>query len=232
MSDEVALWQETRDRVAGLVLAVEREDPAALRRPVPACPDWSGLDLLSHVVGLGADVLAGDEPDDHDPAWTQAQVDARRGRDAAALVAEWDELAPRLVAWMREHGTRPLGDVVVHEQDLRGALGRPGGRDSGGFAAVRDRMAGRLATRWAEHGAGRTLGLVADDDGWTWSSADGLDAAGADVVLRAAGFDLGRAVMARRTASQLHGWVGRGELGDGVRAFAVLGPLPERPLPE
>lgn len=232
MSDEVALWQETQERVAGLVLAVERADPAALRRPVPACPDWSGLDLLAHVVGLGADVLAGDEPDDHNPAWTQAQVEARRGRDGAALVAEWDELAPRLVGWMRAHGTRPLGDVVIHEQDLRGALGRPGGRDGGGIAVVRDRMAGRLAGRWAEHGGGRTLGLVAGDGPWSWASRDGLDAADADVVLRASGFDLARAVVARRTAQQLRGWVVRGELGDGAAAFAVLGPLPEQPLPE
>ncbi|GAA1900103.1 maleylpyruvate isomerase family mycothiol-dependent enzyme [Lapillicoccus jejuensis] len=231
MSDEVALWQETQARVGGLVRAVEQEDPAALRRPVPACPDWSGRDLLAHMVGLGADVLAGDEPDDHNPSWTQAQVDARAGRDGAALVDEWDDLAPRLADWMRAHGTRPLGDVVIHEQDLRGALGRPGGRDSGGFAAIRDRMTGRLATRWAEHGGGRTLGLVADDDGWTWCSAD-VDPSGADVVLRASGFDLGRAVVARRTATQLRGWVVCGELGDGVQAFAVLGPLPEQPLPE
>lgn len=35
---------------------------------VPACPDWTAHDLFSHMVGLGADVLVGDQPDDHNAA--------------------------------------------------------------------------------------------------------------------------------------------------------------------
>src|SRR5689334_13370230 len=142
--DEVTAWQDTVERVCRLVQEAGSE---RMERRVPATPDWTGRDLLSHMVGLGADVLAGDEPDDHNATWTQAQVDARRGRSAEELVAEWRGLSGDLAAWMREHGTRPLGDAVIHEQDLRGALGVPGARDTEAFGVVRDRMAGRFAVR-------------------------------------------------------------------------------------
>ena len=49
-------------------------------------------DLLAHMVGLGADVLAGNEPDDHPADWTRAQVAARAGRGVAVLL---DALAAR-----------------------------------------------------------------------------------------------------------------------------------------
>jgi len=139
--EPIAAWQEAHDRVCALA----ESDPAALEARVPATPDWSGRDLLSHMVGLGADVLGGDEPDDHNPAWTQAQVEARRGHSVADLVAEWRALAPDLIEWMTDHGSRPLNDAVIHEQDLRSALGVPGGRDSAGFAIVRDRRAEKFA---------------------------------------------------------------------------------------
>lgn len=157
MTDPVAAWSAAHERVCALVASLPAEQVEAR---VPACPDWKVRDLLSHVVGLGADVLAGDEPDDHHQTWTAAQVDARRDRSAAELIAEWRALAPDLVAWMREHGSRPLNDVVIHEQDLRSAVGRPGARDTDGFALVRDRMAERFGrprppgSRWSA-GPGR-----------------------------------------------------------------------------
>jgi len=142
--DPVLAWRDAFDRVCALV---ERLDDAELDARVPACPDWTARDLLAHMVGLGVDVLAGDEPDDHNSGWTQRQVDARRGRSAADLLAEWRDAADDLTGWMREHGSRPLNDVVIHEQDLRGAVGTAGGRDSAGLRIVRDRMAARFASR-------------------------------------------------------------------------------------
>ena len=221
--DEVEAWQEAQQRVCALV---EELDAEQLQTRVPATPDWTVRDLLSHMVGLGADVLAGDEPDDHNATWTQAQVEARRDRSAAELLAEWRGLADGLVAWMREHGTRPLGDVVIHEQDLRGAVGRPGGRDSAGFAMIRDRMAARFGRAVGDRPA---IALVADD-GWTWCS-DG-DPAEAAVVVAGDGFDLGRAVTSRRTADQLRAMTTRGDVEPYLDAFAGLGPLPDHPLPE
>ncbi|WP_295701868.1 maleylpyruvate isomerase family mycothiol-dependent enzyme [Lapillicoccus sp.] len=229
--DPVNQWQAAYDRVR---LVVADLDDERLATTVPACPDWSVRDLLSHMVGLGADVLAGNEPEDHDPAWTAAHVTARRDHGADELLAEWAEVARPLMALMREHDSRPLNDIVIHEQDLRGALGLPGGRDSKGIAIVRDRMAARF---------GRTINglppiaLVQNDgptdSGWVWvSHGDTADdgATGARVVVRASGFDLSRALTSRRTADQLRGWATRGDVGPYLEAFALLGDLPEEPL--
>ena len=220
--DPVAAWREAFDRVCALV---ERLDDAELEVPVPACPDWTARELLAHMVGLGVDVLAGDEPDDHNSAWTQRQVDARRDRSAPELLDEWRRVADDLVGWMRTHGSRPLNDVVIHEQDLRGAVGAPGGRDSAGLRIVRDRMAGRFSSRL---GPLPPIALVSPE--WTWCS-DG-DVADAAVVVEADGFDLARALTSRRTADQLRTWARRGDVAPYLDAFATLGPLPGVPLPE
>jgi hypothetical protein len=219
--DDISEWRRAHDRVCTLVLDAGDD---AMEVTVPATPAWTARDLLSHMVGLGADVLAGDEPDDHHATWTQAQVEARRGRPASALVREWRSLAPDLVDWMRLNGTRPLGDVVIHEQDLRGALRMPGARDTPGLDAVRERMLGRWRAAVADL---PPVLLDAGDRRWVSHGTDD-DAA---TVLQASGFDLFRALTARRTEAQLRSWVARGDVQPYLAGFSGLGPLPAEPLP-
>ena len=83
--DAIAEWTRAQRRVIELVEGLTFEQGQV---KVPACPDWTVRDLLSHVVGLGADVVAGDEPDDHNEQWTERQVAARSDRDIAALTAQ------------------------------------------------------------------------------------------------------------------------------------------------
>jgi hypothetical protein len=177
------------------------------------------------MVGLGADVVAGDEPDDHNATWTGRQVQTRRDRDVAALVAEWEAVAEPLRAWMRANTVRPLNDVLIHEQDLRGALGVPGGQDAPGWAAIRERFTGRLAGRVADL---PPIALVGER--WTWASSGSPDDAA--VVLRASDFDLARALVTRRSANQLTSWTVRGDVRPYLDAFAMLGPLPTTDLAE
>ncbi len=217
--DPVEEWTLAQRRVIELVGPLTDEQA---QRRVPACPDWTVRDLFSHMVGLGSDVVAGDEPDDHNDAWTTRQVAERRDHDIAALVAEWEATAPLLVEWMHAHGPRPLGDVVIHEQDLRGALGVPGGRDSGGVALIRDRFAPRFAAALPE---GVAVALAGDH--WTWG-----DPATADTVLRAPDFELARALVTRRSAAQLRAWTVRGDVEPVLGAFALLGALPTADLAE
>ena len=220
--DAVEEWSRAQQRVIDLVadLPPERAD---LR--VPACPDWTVRDLLSHMVGLGVDVVAGDEPDDHNETWTGRQVQARRGHDVAALVAEWQAVAGPLRDWMRANNVRPLGDVIIHEQDLRGALGVPGGQDSDGVRAIRERFVGRFAPRVADL---PPIALVGET--WTWVSRGSAD--DAELVLRASDFDLARALVTRRSANQLRSWTVRGDVTPYLDAFAMLGPLPTADLTE
>jgi uncharacterized protein (TIGR03083 family) len=220
--DLIDEWARAQARVIELVAPLTAEQ-AAVR--VPACPDWTVRDLFSHMVGLGADVVAGDEPDDHNAAWTAKQVAARRDHGVADLVAEWEGLSGRLQEWMREHGTRPLSDVIIHEQDLRGALGVPGGKDSGGVRAVRDRFLPRFAARVAEL---PPIALVAD--GWAWASDGAPD--DAPVVVRAPEFEIARALVTRRSERQLRSWTARGDVGPYLDGFALLGTLPSADLTE
>ena len=219
--DGIVEWTRAQERVIDLVTGLPAARAAAT---VPACPDWTVRDLLSHMVGLGADVVAGDEPDDHNEAWTARQVEARRDRDVDALVAEWQGLAEPLRTWMAEHGTRPLGDVTIHEQDLRGALGVPGGQDTPAMAAMRERFVQRFAAR-LDPGL-PPIALVGG--AWSWTSGEGEPA----VQVRASDFELARALMARRSAAQLRAWTVRGDVEPYLDAFATLGPLPDRDLAE
>ena len=224
--DEITEWRAAVERVCALVESASDEERG---RHVPATPDWTVRDLLSHMVGLGADVLAGDEPDDHNETWTRAQVDARSESSIEELLAEWRSVVEPLSAWMQDNGTRPLGDVVIHEQDLRSALDRPGARDTDGLRAVRGRMAGRFAKAVRGRPA---IALVASDDRWTWTSDGSDDPDSAEVLVEAPAFDLFRALTSRRTAEQLESWTVRGDVGAHLDAFAGLGSLPAEPLPE
>jgi uncharacterized protein (TIGR03083 family) len=220
--DAIEEWSRAQQRVIELVKGLGPER-AATR--VPATPDWTVRDLLAHMVGLGVDVVAGDEPDDHNSVWTGRHVTERRDRDVAALVQEWQAVAGPLRDWMRANGTRPLADVVIHEQDLRGALGTPGAQDTPALHAIRDRFVGRFAERVVDR---PPIALVGEH--WTWTSRGATDDAA--VVLCAPDFDLARALVTRRSAAQLRGWTERGDIGPYLDAFAMLGPLPSADLSE
>ena len=220
--DGIAEWTRAQQRVIELVAGLPAEQA---ERRVPACPDWRVRDLFAHMVGLGVDVADGDEPDDHNAAWTARQVERRRNHDLATLVAEWESVAEPLRAWMRAHGVRPLGDVIIHEQDLRGALGRPGAQHTDGLAAIRDRFAARFRDRVAELPPIALLG-----DRWQWASRGAP--ADAPVAVRAGDFDLARALVSRRSAAQLRAWTVRGDITDHLTGFATLGSLPDVDLTE
>jgi uncharacterized protein (TIGR03083 family) len=110
--------------------------------PVPCCPGWTVRDVLSHVVGLTDDVLAGNVEGAASDPWTAAQVERLRETSVAELLARWDAQAAAAGALFDAIGeARPPFDCCSHEHDVRHALGRPGNRDSvvvaAGAASVR-----------------------------------------------------------------------------------------------
>ena len=219
--DAIAEWTNAQTRVIELVDGISAADAEV---KVPACPDWSVRQLLAHMIGLDADVIAGDEPDDHNSTWTQKQVDDRAGHDVATLVAEWHALTEPLQQWMRDNSTRPLGDVVIHEQDLRGALGVPGAHETDGLAALRDRMAGGFDKAVRDAGL-PGVELVSPD--WRFKAGDQPT-----VTIEASQFDLTRSLMSRRSADQVRGWVTAGDVEPYLPLLGALGPLPETALSE
>ena len=220
--DLIDEWARAQARVIALVAPLTAEQ-AAVR--VPACPDWTVRDLFSHMVGLGADVVAGDEPDDHNAAWTEKQVATRRDHDVAALVAEWEGLSGPLQEWMRAQ-QHPAAQRRDHPRaGPAGGAGRARRAGLGRRGAVRDRFLPRFGARVADL---PPIALVGD--GFSWASAGDPDAA--DVVVRASDFDLARALVTRRSAAQLRSWTVRGDVGPYLDGFALLGALPATDLTE
>jgi uncharacterized protein (TIGR03083 family) len=127
------VYAEGRGRISDLVLELDGEDAA---RTVPTCPKWTVGDVVSHLVGVCADVLAGNIEGVATDPWTAAQVQARMGRPLAELVEEWSDVGPQVEAlaghFPGQTGAQWVTDLTTHEHDIRTAVGRPGARDSQG----------------------------------------------------------------------------------------------------
>jgi uncharacterized protein (TIGR03083 family) len=200
-------------------------DATAAATPVPSCPAWTVHDVCAHLAGVTAALVARDNPPpgDNQP-WVDAQVAARRERSVAELLDEWDAAGPGFETIMRKV-PRAFGgliyDAVAHEHDIRGALGRPGGRDSDGVFASLEVLAGMVEHDLATHGpVPGTVRLSAG--GRTWA----LGAGAPEVALETTPFELLRLLGSRRSRDQM---LAAGWQGD-VEPF--LGALAHMPLPE
>jgi uncharacterized protein (TIGR03083 family) len=182
-------------------------DDAAAARTVPATPAWTVHDLLAHLAGVPVDVAAGRTPGRDLDAWTAAQVDARRHATVSDLTAEWEEAWPRfapLLDLLAEteplRASQVLFDTLSHEQDLRGALDRPGWRDADGWDLAWGFLVAMVARMRDRAGVGALL--LAPTDGDAVTAGAGELAA----TVRATRFDLCRAIAGRRSPGQVASW--------------------------
>lgn len=146
------------------------------------CPGWTVRDQVAHVVSLEA-LLAGEPfPSDHQlpdglphvrdevGRFMEVLVDVRRGRSAADLVAELEDVFVRRRDQLARHtdiaeeapsllgGTQPLfrtlpirvTDLYSHEQDVRRAVQRPGHVTGPAPEVTVDRFAKGLAATLPE----------------------------------------------------------------------------------
>jgi uncharacterized protein (TIGR03083 family) len=130
VTDVGAAYAEGRRRLTDLLTDLD-DDAAATR--VATCPEWSIRDVVAHLTGVCADVLAGKIDGVGTDPWTAAQVEARRTAPLKEVLAEWNEVAPAVEAMAAAFGAAGfqwVGDQAIHEHDVRGALDRPGARDS------------------------------------------------------------------------------------------------------
>ena len=127
-ADLCRLYNDTRERL--MVLLSELDD-AALATRVPACPAWSVRDVVAHLCagsqGRASRWLTRIATEEE----TAAQVARFKDHDLAGILAAWQEAAPQFEQLV---GTRRVWPAVIdlasHEQDIRAAAGRPGGRDA------------------------------------------------------------------------------------------------------
>jgi len=101
---------------------------------VPCTPAWTVRQLAAHFAGVPEDILAGRMEGVASDAWTHAQVE-RYGRLTLAELADLCEASAPQIDAIIHNFPQPIisqfvMDAVTHEQDMRSALGVPGGRDS------------------------------------------------------------------------------------------------------
>ncbi|MFM8648465.1 MAG: maleylpyruvate isomerase family mycothiol-dependent enzyme [Actinomycetota bacterium] len=198
-----AEYRNARERMQRIAADLGDDQTALV---VGACPEWSVKDLFAHVTGIAVDLGSGNSPKGDTQAWVDRQVDERRARSLASVVDEWSSAAPAFEA-MIEAAPGPLWgltyDTVVHEHDLRAAVGRPGDRDAEGV-----RVAAELG-----------LNLVKADLAKAGLPAVGISFGGRDYVVGAgepeltwsgSAFECLRLLGSRRTVDEMRaaGFVG------------------------
>ena len=223
MTEHAAIYAEARQRLSELVLAA---DPERLAVAVPASPAWSSRDVVAHVTGIVADIQAGNLTGVGTEPWTQAQVDARRGRSLAEVVEEWSTTAPVLEGLM---GTLPprvgeglIGDLACHEADVRGALGEAPLRDAPSTEVALAVYLARLGKRISGAGLPSLRVCAGDTETIAGSGEPGTS-------VRADPFELFRAVTGRRSAEQIRAFAWDGDPEPYIPVFSTYG-LPSAPL--
>jgi uncharacterized protein (TIGR03083 family) len=186
-----AVYASCADRVVDIAQSL---DDAQLTTPVTGTPAWNVIELLSHLVGGPADLVCGNLEGVATPPWTQAQVDARRGRSVAELLDEWSGLRGQVEDVCRSGVAPALAfDIATHEQDMRGALGLPRFPDGDAIDLVTTGFAAGAVSRCRK--AELPPLQFVDPAGWTFGEAGG-------VTLTAPKFELFRLMAGRRSGQQ------------------------------
>ena len=200
--------------------------PEQAATPVPACPGWTVKDVFAHLAGGAADILAGNLEGLATPPWTAKQVDNRAEHTLTQILAEWAALGPKLEAALREIGDagteRIVADIWSHEQDVRGAIGKPGSRDVPRLAYLVDFGLTGFGEQWPAELP--TVQVTSETGRWVLGQGEPT------VQLAVSDFEMARALIGRRSRAQYLGldWSPAGE--------EVVGPIVDHlhvfPFPE
>lgn len=216
------MYDQARNRIIDLI---EGAPPEALERTVPATPDWTGRQLLAHLAGVPADLLAGNLEGAGTPAWTGPQVAQRADATVADLVAEWRGSAEAFGELLRNGPEGLMGalgaDVVQHELDLRGLLGAPV-PESADIAVDKalNFMVGFLDRR-VKKAELPALRLSAGNQEWTFGPGDTEPGA----ALATSTVELFRIVAGRRSEAQVRALDWSGDPTPYLPVLSAFGPL-------
>ena len=208
-----AVYASCADRISALAPELGADD---LSRSVPGTPLWTVRDLLGHLVGGPADIIAGNLDGVATPPWTQAQVEARRGHSVEQLLDEWNGLREAIDGVCRSGQVPAISmDIVTHEQDITGALGAPSSQDATSLEFAANGFAAR-AVKVAKD-AGLALELT-DGDGWSMGEPGGA-------TLIASKHDIIRAMAGRRSNRQVAAMDWLGDPSPYLDLLSPFGPL-------
>jgi len=226
VADAVVVYRETRERLSDYL--VREIDDEWWEAAVPACPGWTVQDVVSHMVGIVADIQDGRMEGVGSDEWTAFQVTARRDLPLTEVIGEWSRRAPAfeeaVAAWPPAVAAQIVADSAMHELDIRNALGDRSSRDTDAVPIAIDYYAHKLADRIAEAGVAP---LVVDYDGTVVTLGEGAPGA----TLRTTRFEALRAMGGRRSAAQVAAYDWEGDAAPYVALISSYGSR-EEPLVE
>jgi uncharacterized protein (TIGR03083 family) len=191
--DLARLYMDTHERLHSLVAGL---DDAAASTNVPACPRWSVHDVLAHLAATAQDAVEGRLTGPPSEEETAVQVGRLKDQDLREVLALWVANAPTFSQLLAAFDVWPgVVDVASHEQDIRGALGLPGARDTEVIQLCADNLLSRLDSPVP-------LRVLVEDAEFRVGpeQADGQDTG---LSLRTSRFDAFRWRMGRRSRAQL-----------------------------
>ena len=246
MIDVRAAYDEVAERIADVVLELDTSGSSA---PVRSCPGWTVHDVLAHHVGAVVDASTGNAPEipagldfhrDFDEVIgtvfadvSARQVAERATRSIGDLVAEWRPAAR--TAWAICLGELPdrgypipaavlqgvmVNDAVVHEGDVRQALGLPPAPESAALSVALSGYALLASTHLQKAGLG-AISLEYDGREKLLGTGDPV------LTLRAPRHDLVRVLAGRRSREQILAmdWDGDPtDHADHLSAYGVVSP--------
>jgi uncharacterized protein (TIGR03083 family) len=213
MTNWTDLYREARKRIAALM----REASAEQRtRIVPACPDWTVSDTVVHLAANAADLLTGRLQGVPTEEQTAAQIDQRRGQPLEEVLTEWD-IAAGPIERKLAAGKLTLAlvqDVLVHEADIRGALGA-GRLPEEAWTSSLELGIGRAAERMGHLGE---LRIFAGKHHFIVGSGEPVTTVEVDP------YELWRAMPGRRSRAQMAAWNWSGDPQPYLQALPIFGP--------
>jgi hypothetical protein len=198
--------------------------PDALGVTVPACPDWTALQLITHCVSMPAALGAGDFPSGDINEWIDKILTDRSDHSLDELAEEWGGANETIAGMVNGGGGMLFDDLAVHEHDLRGALGTPDHSALDASLLVPSSLASCVA---ALESAG--LGSIEVRHGTdVWRSHD----AETGWVLEVTPWEAVRVLYSRRTADELRSLGGSDNIDAYIAVLDAHLPLPVSSLGE
>lgn len=218
MTSPASIYAAARDQFAAEMRSLSGHEAATM---IPSCPGWSAKDVLAHVSGLVADLLAGVKPPLGTDEMTARQVSERAAMSHGEICDEWVQNGPGIDAFFVDRELYALGltaDLAVHVHDLAEELDGISPPPADATLAGCERYVPLLQERVAQH---LDVALEVALDGRVWAPTAGTQ----PLALAATPTEFLRSVTGRRTRLQVEALEWSGDATTVLdQAFTQYGP--------